>query len=63
MRKYKTRESGGKIMKRIVCSLSLVAFLFLGSVAAFADPFGTPDTENVRSVNPPIVTTAEPVSE
>ncbi len=39
-------------MKRVVCILSLVALLFVGSGAVFADPHTVPDTESC-SINLP----------
>ncbi|MCK4259244.1 MAG: hypothetical protein KAX49_09705 [Halanaerobiales bacterium] len=48
-------------MKRVVCILSLVALLFVGSVAVFADPHPVGGTTNISIPYPPIVTTEKPV--
>ncbi|MCK4259626.1 MAG: hypothetical protein KAX49_11650 [Halanaerobiales bacterium] len=50
-------------MKRVVCILSLVALLFVGSMVVFADPYAVPDIDSVSLVNPPVVTVDEPASE
>ncbi len=64
MKRYKKiKESGGELMKRVVCILSLVALLFVGSMVVFADPYAVPDIDSVSLVNPPVVTVDEPASE
>lgn len=51
-------------MKRVVCMLSLVALLFVGSVSVFADPYGLPVGQKSQGIpNPPIVTVGHEVSE
>ncbi len=51
-------------MKRVFCILSLVAFLFMGSVAVFADPHAVPGEEACSvSIPIPIVTTETPVQD
>ncbi|MCK4261197.1 MAG: hypothetical protein KAX49_19640 [Halanaerobiales bacterium] len=49
-------------MKRVVCILSLVVFLFLGSVAVFADPHAVPGTD-ACSISDPIVITETPAQD
>lgn len=37
-------------MKRIACILSLILFLFLGTISVFADPHGLP-SDRQRAIN------------
>lgn len=50
-------KTGGNLMKRLVCVLSLAVILFVGSVAVYSNPHPLPDTDNGCLVNSFMVTT------